>query len=195
MNQLSMYSMYGEYETPLFIEMWGTMDNTLEEKIELFKAQWHESGFDMNEIGDADLNRIFLLLYAKYGNNPIAPHSELRFKYDLYGIIFKHGPNWAQKLKIQNWLRTNPEGIAEASLHITNTGSHPTTETTGDMTPQMHIGTQSVSGKKKSQLEIYTTVLSLLDDDFTDDFINRFSHLFNPWTAPQPAFRYYTEEN
>ena len=68
---------------------------------------------------------LYYLLYAKYGNSPIANFDETQFKYKLFSVIFMYGPTWEKKLEIQATLR----GLTEAQIKtgmaraISNTGT------------------------------------------------------------------------
>ena len=48
---------------------------------------------------------LFYLLYAKYGNNPIANYDITQFKYKMFSVIWQYGPTWEKKLSIQETLR------------------------------------------------------------------------------------------
>lgn len=64
------------------------------------------STIDLGGITDSSLvTKLYYLLYAKYGNSPIANLDETQFKYKLFSLIFQYGPNWEKELNIQGILR------------------------------------------------------------------------------------------
>lgn len=64
------------------------------------------STIDLGGINDSSLvTKLYYLLYAKYGNSPIANLDETQFKYKLFSLIFQYGPNWEKELNIQGILR------------------------------------------------------------------------------------------
>ena len=48
---------------------------------------------------------LYYLLYAKYGNSPIANRDVEQFKYKIFSIVYQYGPTWEKKLDIQAKLR------------------------------------------------------------------------------------------
>lgn len=64
------------------------------------------STIDLGGITESSLvTKLYYLLYAKYGNSPIANLDETQFKYKLFSLIFQYGPNWEKELGIQGILR------------------------------------------------------------------------------------------
>ena len=61
-----------------------------------------------NPLSDNSVMTTFFLLFAKYGNNPIAGDDVGQFKMQIFSIMFSYGPTWERKQKIQEDLR-NPK--------------------------------------------------------------------------------------
>ena len=89
-------SLYGNYRTRKFIEIFNSA--------EIFLENYHEAEIP-NKITDESATTLFYLLYARYGNNPIASSDETQFKYQVFSIVFTHGPTWERELKLQDELR------------------------------------------------------------------------------------------
>lgn len=88
-----------QYNTPLFTNIWGSAD--------AFKTDLQASPFAGSiHYGEANPNPkpgepanypdnvslLYYLLYARYGNNPIANTDINQFKYKMYSVIFQYGP-------------------------------------------------------------------------------------------------------
>jgi hypothetical protein len=39
-----------------------------------------------------NVSLVYYLLYARYGNNPIANRDENQFKFKIFSVIFQYGP-------------------------------------------------------------------------------------------------------
>ena len=109
-----------QYDTKLFTDIYNTVDT--------FVADYNT--INLGGITDPTLvNKLYYLLYAKFGNSPIANLDENQFKYKLFSTVFMYGPTWEKKLDIQATLRGLTEdqiktGTARA---ISNTGTVGTT--------------------------------------------------------------------
>ena len=56
-------------------------------------------------ISNESVNLTYYLLYARYGNNPIANFDEEQFKYKVFSIMFQYGPAWEKRLAMQQDIR------------------------------------------------------------------------------------------
>ena len=164
-------SNFPKYDTKLFTEIWDNAEDFV---------------YDYNNVGipttitDANATTLFYLIYARYGNNPIANFDEEQFKYKMFSVIFQYGPTWEKRLSIQETLRglQLSDLVDDGSLHellshsgsqnSLNTGSNGNTRTlntaeanTGTSSTA-HTGTVGVSGQ-------------------AEDIKN---HALNPGTAP-----------
>lgn len=84
------------YNTKTFTEIYGTAT--------AFTTDY--STINLGGIVDSTLlNKLYYLLYAKFGNSPISNLDETQWKYKLFSIIFQYGPNWEKELGIQGILR------------------------------------------------------------------------------------------
>lgn len=131
--------------------------------------------------------KLFYLLYAKYGNSPIANRDITQFKYKVFSIIYQYGPTWEKKVSIQESIR----GLTEADLlsgskaiynNALNPGTAPGTDTTEELA---YINSQNTTNYKRSKMEAYNMQWGLLDDSLTARFINRFSVCFKQFVAPE----------
>ena len=91
---------YQVYRTNTFQEIW--------ESAEKFVEEYNANGIKTT-ISNENCTTLYYLLYAKYGNNPIASSDENRFKYAVWATIFKYGPTWEKRLEIQDKLRSLSE--------------------------------------------------------------------------------------
>lgn len=74
---------YPRFDTKLFTEIWDDPED--------FIYDYQTNGIPMT-ITTANATTLFYLLYARYGNNPIANYDEEQWKYKMFSIIFQYGP-------------------------------------------------------------------------------------------------------
>ena len=74
---------FPNYDTKLMTEIW---DDSAK-----FVYDYKHVGIPTT-ISDANATTLFYLLYARYGNNPIANYDENQFKYKMFSVIFQYGP-------------------------------------------------------------------------------------------------------
>lgn len=142
-------------------------------------------------ITNDNLEVLYYLLYAKYGNSPIANYDENMFKYKLFGIIWQYGPTWQKRLGIQSILRDLSEkdiltGSKAIYNHAFNPGeiSSEGSSTTTKQPELQYINDQNVTNYEKSKMDAYMQLWDLLDTDVTSEFINRFAKLFKQFVRP-----------
>lgn len=157
-----------------FSEIWTRMLD--------FKDEYKQSALytNSNKISDMSIQTLYYLLYAEYGNNTIASNDVNRFKYKVFSIIYQYGPNWEKELSIQENLRNlTEEDLLKGSTmiynHAYNPSTAPSTATLDELTT---INDQNTTKAKRSKLEGYNALVSMLDSDITANFIRRFRSLF-----------------
>ena len=131
-----------------------------------------------NTVSNIDL--VYYLLYARYANSTIASISEEQFAYKVFSTIFMYGPTWEKRLEIQSKVRSLTEDeiiVGTKRIHniSMNPSIAPTTDTLDELTT---INQQMTDGWKKSKLEGYGILESLLTTDVTEQFIGKFKKLF-----------------
>lgn len=188
------------YDTRTFADIWETAEEFLED--------WKNSGIykqTVKTVGDVetpivtDKNIIltFFLLYSKYGNSPIANYDENQFAYKVWSIIFQYGPSWEKRLDIQDKLR----GLSEADIiagtkmiynHAFNPSTTPSTDTLEEL---QAINDQNTSKVRKGYVEAYAQLWEMIATDVTNEYVNRFQKLFNPFVKPDTEYIYVTEED
>lgn len=177
-----------QYSTVLFNEIWEDADT--------FLTDYADIGIPTT-ISTTNATTLFYLLYARYGNNPIANEDTTQFKYKIFSIIFQYGPTWEKKLSIQETLR----GLSESDLisgarAIHNTALNPsTTPSTDSFEALPYINSQNATGYVKSKMEAYGQLWLLLDTDVTGDFLNKFKVCFKQFVAPERPLLYVTEDD
>lgn len=155
-------------------------------------------------ISNQSATTLYYLLYARYGNTPIANYDEEQFKYKIFSVVFQYGPTWEKKLSIQETLR----GLQlsdlidngkidelfehEGSSSNTSSGTSGNTRTLNTLEANTgtqgvtHTGTSTVASTGTSALAHTGTVGLVHDNDIensgNDTTVN--NHAFNPGTAP-----------
>ena len=160
-----MSNMIPQYDTKLFTDIW--------EEASDFVYDYKHVGIPTT-ISDTNATTLYYLLYARYGNNPIANYDEEQFKYKVMSIIFQYGPTWEKRLSVQTTLR----GLQLSDLVDDGSFSElfghqgaGTSTTTNNLTNTRIIDTDTTN----------TGTVNVDTDNTTDDVTN---HSFNPSTAP-----------
>lgn len=190
--------MIPRYDTQLFTEIWDSASD--------FKTDFQASPFagsihygeTVGQVTYPDnVSTLYYLLYARYGNNPIANFDEEQWKFKIFSTIFMYGPTWEKRLDIQSKLR----GLTEADLMagakaIHNTALNPETEPTTTTTEELdYINSQNTTNYKKSKMDAYAQLWELLDIDVTNEFLIKFRPCFKIFVKPEKTFVYVTEED
>ncbi len=117
-----MSKMIPQYDTKIFTDIWDNAED--------FVYDYKNVGIPYT-ISDTNATTLFYLLYARYGNNPIANYDETQFKYKVFSIIFQYGPTWEKRLSIQQTLRglqlsdiIDDGGLSELFTHSGNSSSN-----------------------------------------------------------------------
>ena len=178
--------MLPEYDTKLFTEIWDNVDD--------FKSDYAGIGIPTT-ISTSSASTLYYLLYARYGNNPIANYDETQWKYKIFSIVFQYGPTWEKRLAIQTSLR----GLTDADLlagskAIYNSALNPgTTPSTSALDELTYINSQNTTNYKKSKMDAYGQLWDLLDTDVTGEFLAKFKGCFKQFVAPERHFIYVSE--
>lgn len=178
---------YGNYRTRQFKQIFPTTEDFVE-------------GYSSSDIAgnvsilQDNLALIYALLYARYGNSTIAADDENQFKYQVYSTIFMYAPTWLKRLEVQEELRNMTiEELQLGGKAIYNSALNPSgTPSTQSMEELSYINQQNTTNYRKSKLEAYSLLTSLLETDVTEQFIGRFKKLFITIVQPDYPLWYIT---
>lgn len=164
------------YSTKIFTEVWDRVDK--------FVNDLQNSPF-ANSITVETANKLYYLLYQKYGNNPIANEDENQFKYKVFGIIFEYGSTWEKRLEIQVKLRElSDEDLTLSGKSISNHANNPDEGPyTASEDSLSFISDQNVNTSKRGKLEAYAMLWGLLED-ITEPFLRKFEKCFKLMVCP-----------
>lgn len=183
---MTIQKMIPEYNTQTFTDIWECAADFVEDytTCELQGA-----------ITDKSAKTLYYLLYARFGNSPIANRDPNQFKYKIFSIIYQFGPTWERKLEIQKTLRELDEqallsGSYQIYNHAYNPSSEPGTDTDNIIS---FINEQNVSKNKKSKTEAYMMLWNMLRTDVTSDFLRRFDGCFKKFVKNENPLLYITE--
>ena len=130
MNNPSMKPMY---DTNLFCEIWNSSDS--------FLADYNNTGTEFTNqvpttISQENALMTYLLLFSRYGNNPIANYDVTQFKNKIFTLIWQYGPAWEKRLSMQEDIRnltlqeittgTKTDWSSEGTQSQNNTGTDTT---------------------------------------------------------------------
>lgn len=186
MIQLHNDRLFGNYLNMTFADVYPSFED--------FDADAKDMASKLIPAGftDDSLEILYYLLLSKYANNSIAASDVNRFKLHLFSIVFQHGGTWQKKLEMQNKIRAlSDEAIKESGRRVNNHAYNPAYEVPTDSVQNLdHIDQQSQNMYVKSQLEAFAEVSALLEEDYTEDFIQRFKVLFLWVVSPQRPLWY-----
>lgn len=130
MNSPSMKPMY---DTNLFCEIWNSSES--------FLADYNNTGTEFTNqvpttISQENALMTYLLLFSRYGNNPIANYDITQFKNKIFTLIWQYGPAWEKRLSMQEDIRnltlqeittgTKTDWSSEGTQSQNNTGTDTT---------------------------------------------------------------------
>lgn len=184
-------AMLPKYSTILFTDVWDNVED--------FKSDLAESPF-AGSISTADpdsVSLVFYLLYARYGNSPLALTDIMQFKFRVFSIIFQYGPSWEKRLDIQSKLRELTEAdIISGSKAIYNNALNPSTApSTSALEELTYINSQNTTNFKKSKMEAYAQLWDLIATDVTEEFLVKFKKCFKVFISSEKPLLYVTEED
>ena len=184
-----MSSLLPQYSTITFTDIW--------EDVNKFKADLAGSPFAgaISTSSPDNVALVYYLLYARYGNNPIANEDINQWKYKIFSVIFQYGPTWEKRLDIQAKLRQITDAdLLIGSKAIYNTALNPSTApSTGSLEELTYINGQNTTNYKKSKMDAYAQLLQLLEVDVTEEFLNKFKKCFKVFVAPERPLLYVEE--
>ena len=174
------------YNTKTFSEIYETVNDFI---------------YDYNNIGIPKIisvnnaTTLYYLLYAQYGNSPIANYDETQFKFKIFSIVYMYGPTWEKRLDIQSKLRNiSDDDLLIGAKAIYNHAYNPsTTPSTSTLDELEYIDDQNSTNYKKSKMDAYTQLWDLLAIDVTKEFLNRFGICFKHFVKPI-SYIYESEE-
>ena len=182
-----------EYITKTFTGIWDSYDKFKKDYDELITLV---SG-GITPLKDDNARATYYLLYARYGNNPIANYDDTQFKMKVMTVIATYGPTWERKKAIQNSLRElSEDALIQGAKQIYNHAFNPSTEpTTNQLEELTHINEQNVTNNKKSKMEAYFILWANLHVDATDEYLNKFKNCFSRFVGDQYPIIYEEEDD
>jgi hypothetical protein len=172
-----------QYNTVCFSDIY-------QDKAELI-ADFRDSGFP-SVVSEESLGIIYLLLYGRYANNPIANYDINQWKIKLFSIIYQHGPIWEKRLEIQEKLRKLDEKeLLRGSKAINNSASNPDTAPgTASLEELAYINNQTTQQIIRSKLDVYMQLWDAIALDITDEFLGKFKSIFKVFVKPESVLLY-----
>lgn len=191
--------MMDSYNTMTFSEVWGDSDIFMEEYLDSPFAKNYTHLHYGETIGDItypnNVELLFALLYARYGNSPIANKDVYQFKNKLFSIIFKYGLTWEKKLELQDKIRNLSENeLLQGNKTIYNKAYHNgQAPSTNELEETTYIDEQNTANYKRGKIDSYLLQWQGLSNDVTSDFISRFQVCFKKIIAPERGVRVFSD--
>ena len=194
--------MFPQYDTKLMTEVWSQASE--------FLTDYQNAGIPTT-ISVQNATTLYYLLYARYGNTPIANYDENQWKYKMFSIIFQYGPTWEKRLDVQKTLRDLQisDLVDNGSYH--ELFNHSASETSSKTGSDNNTRTLNTTEKNTGTSTLANTGTDTTDSTGTQDVAHTGTvgtsgetediknHAYNPGTAPaQNAYsplNYINEQN
>lgn len=177
-----------EYSVPTFIEIFSSAS--------AFESYYSGISILSSEVNATFLNKLWYLIYAKYGNNPIVGEDITQWKYQLLVKINAYAPTYIKKEEIQAALRALDldnlrEGFATIMNHAINPSKAPSTDNTDELP---YINAQDVNKGKRGKADAYAMLWDILRSNLLDDFLAKFAPLFSKVVSTSERIVFISEE-
>lgn len=185
------YTHYGRFSNKRFLDVFPDAD-TFQDEYEYYQTLFNSP----IKVAKAQMGFIYYLLYSKYGSEYIAMSNTTRFEAKLFATLELAAPILLKELDIQkDLLALTDDEIRAGSKAIYNHAFNPSgTPSTGTLEELPFINDQNTTQYKKSPMEGYAILVSLLDDNLLENFLRKFKKLFLRVLAPTLARLYDVEE-
>jgi len=145
------------------------------------------------EITDTFLKRLFYLLYAKHGTDPIVSSNYEQWKFKLATIIEAYSPSFLKREDVQKQLRALSEadlreGYRNIFNHAMNPSTSPSTENTDELP---YVNDQNVNKGRKGKADAYGYLWELLRTDVLEEYLKKFDKLFSRIVSTTNRVVYY----
>lgn len=145
------------YDTNLFCEIWDSSES--------FLADYNNTGTEFTNqvppvISQQNALMTYLLLFSRYGNNPIANYDVTQFKNKIFTLIWQYGPAWEKRLSMQ-------EDIRNLTLQEIMTGTKTDWSSEGTQT-QNNSGTDTTINNHAYNPSTAPTTQSTSELDYID---------------------------
>lgn len=186
-----MSSMIPQYSTNLFSDIYDSVEDFVEDYKSIgipYKIN------NVQTLSDTNIQTLYYLLYARYGNNPIANEDITQFKYKLFSVVFQYGPSWQKRLDIQAQLRGLTEADLLAGSYAMHNHAYNPTEIPSGGSELSYINDQNTTRYTKPKMEAYAQLWDLISTDVTEEFLVKFKRCFKMFVTPERPLLYVTEE-
>ena len=135
----------------------------------------------MTEITDAFLTRLFYMLYAKHGTDPIKSSNPPQWVFKVALTTESYAPSFLKREDIQKKLRAlTDDELREGYKNINNHALNPSTTPSTDNTNELpYITDQNVNKGKKAKVDAYANLWDILRTDVIEEFLKKFDKLFS----------------
>lgn len=185
------YTHYGRFSNKRFLDVFPDA--------EAFKKEYtyYQTLFNSPiKVEENQMAFIYYILYSKYGSEYIAMSNTTRFESKLFATLELAAPILLKELDVQKkLLALSEDDIYSGGRAIYNHAFNPSgTPSTSTLQEIPYINDQNTTQYKKSPMEGYSILLSLLDDNLLENFLRKFRKLFLRVLAPTRARLYDVEE-
>lgn len=163
-----------------------------------FKTNFNDTVFS-GVISDKQLETLFYLLYARYGNSTIAGYDVNQWEYRLYAIIYQYAPSFFKRREIQEEIikmDLNGDEILKGARMVHNTALNPgNAPGTANNDELDYINSQDTSNYRSSKVDALAKLSTIIRMDTMKELLDKFKDLFIKVLAPYKPILYKTEED
>lgn len=177
-----------EYSVPKFMDVFDSA--------QAFSDFYTGTGQLEAEVTAAFLQKLWYMLYAKYGEDPIVGEDITQWKYKVLMKINGYAPTYIKKDSIQKALRAlDLEDLREGYKSIFNRAINPSTLPSTNNTEELpYISDQNVNKTKKNKADAYSTLWEILRSNLLEEFLGKFAPLFSKVVGTTDRIVYISRE-
>lgn len=186
-------SFYGSFRTRKLSEIWPNVSE--------FSSYYQTCGiptilFSSSEYNNYNINTIYALIMGRYGFSNIKSANEDQFKLRFMTVLFEYGKTWQKKMIInEKFLTMSEKEILTGSKALYNHARNPAiSPSTATLEELPYIDDQNTTSYLRDPKQAYMETMENVNARATEEFLNKFKHLFIEITAPDGPL-YYVEED
>ena len=164
---------------------------------ETFAEKYEDSGLkvEVSRISNDLIPVLYYLMISRWANSHPKSSDENRFIMSLFGVVMMYGPSWEARLKVQKEFRDliGTDELFTGSTSINNHAFNPGTPSSmEEFKPLSKINDQTANRRVKPKLEAYSGLMAMIKTDVSDQFLDKFDHLFRNMLEPDGNLYYTT---
>ena len=182
----------------IFVNPWTMSFSNIYDDYETFISDYNTFK-DLTQINFKNtefLKHIYLILMGEYASSSISNMSVDQFKIRFWTRVNQYGPQYERELEIQKDLINLTEKDLETSSSVIYNSAINPANTVEDPSSTLikELNTQNTTFHKRSKLDAYAYLKSLLDKNLSSEFVSKFKGLFTYiYVGPELYYKTYLD--